>query len=323
MVDRVSPYYEDIYNSWREYFSTFEVRLIMKATLTNVFTNEFPENKNLKGAHGQAFYISIGSEKILFDTGGSSKVLLHNMNELGLEPNTITKIFLSHGHYDHTYGLPGLLDSIDPVTPIPLFGHPSITENKVFKMAMIKKTIGFPKLLKEQQDKIKFHLTSDPVILAEGLTTTGEILNRPYRDGREPNAYHEVNKALEVDPVFDDQSIVLDTEEGLVLITGCCHAGLLNTLEHVEKIKKKPFKAIVGGTHMVRYSKEEVAEVADSLETKYNLPDLYLNHCTDNFPSRLVKKTPVTKILRQRFGTAKVKTCAVGTELVFEIPESK
>jgi 7,8-dihydropterin-6-yl-methyl-4-(beta-D-ribofuranosyl)aminobenzene 5'-phosphate synthase len=314
---------EDIYNPWRGYISTFEMRLIMKATLTNVYTNESPENRNLKGAHGQAFYISIGSENILFDTGGSSEVLLHNMNELGLEPQSITKIFLSHGHYDHTYGLPGLLDSIDPVNPIPVFGHPSITEEKVFKMAIIKKNIGFPNLSEEQQNKIEYHLTRDPVILAEGLTSTGEISNRPYRDGSEPNAYHEVGKTLEVDPVFDDQSVVLDTEEGLVLIAGCCHAGLLNTLEHVEKMRKKSFKAIIGGTHMVRYSKKEVEEVADILEGKYNLPDLYLNHCTDNFPLPLVRKTPVTKILKQKFGRAKVKTCAVGTELVFEVPEDR
>ncbi|MFX1517401.1 MAG: MBL fold metallo-hydrolase [Promethearchaeota archaeon] len=291
----------------------------MKATITNVYTNESPDGKKLKGAHGQAFYISVGDENILFDTGGNSEILIHNMNELGLSPDTITKIVLSHGHYDHTHGLPGLLDLINPVNPIPVFGHPSITEEKVFKMAAIKRNIGFPDLLEEQQRKIDFQLTSDPIKLAEGITMTGEISKRPHRDGREPNAYHKVNETLEVDPVIDDQSIVLDTKEGLVLITGCCHAGLLNTLEHVQKMNNKPFKAILGGTHMVRYSKEEVEQVANILDEKYGLPDLYLNHCTDHFPLRFVKKTPVTKILRQRFGATKVRTCDVGTELIFEI----
>ncbi len=290
----------------------------MEIKVTNVYTNECPDNKNLKGAHGQAFYIAVGDENILFDTGGNSEVLLHNLNELGLAPHTITKIFLSHGHFDHTHGLPGLLDSIDPIKPIPIFGHPSITENKVFKMAMIERKIGFPELSEEQENKIALHLSSDPIELAEGLTSTGEISNRPHRDGREPNAYHEMGETLEVDPVFDDQSVVIDTEEGLVLITGCCHAGLLNTLEHVKQMKNKSFNAIIGGTHMVRYSKKEVEQVADVLEEEYGLPDLYLNHCTDNFPLRLIKKTPVTKILKQRFGTTKVKTCDVGTELIFK-----
>ncbi|MFX1283410.1 MAG: MBL fold metallo-hydrolase [Promethearchaeota archaeon] len=291
----------------------------MKVKITNVFTNEFPDNKNLKGGHGQAFYISTGDENILFDTGANSEILLHNMNELGVSPDNITKIIFSHGHYDHTHGLPGLLDSINPVSPIPVYGHPSITESKVFKMNLIERNIGFPKLSEEQQKKIDFHLISDPIELAEGLTSTGEITHRPHRDGREPNAYHKVGETLEVDPVVDDQSVVLDTKEGLVLITGCCHAGLLNTLEHVTKLKNKPFKAIIGGTHMVRFSKNEVEQVANVLEEKYGVPDLYLNHCTDNFPLPSVKKTPVTKILKQRFGTAKIRTCAVGTELNFEI----
>ena len=119
--------------------------------------------------------------------------------------------------------------------------------------------------------------------------------------------------------MLDDQSLVLDTTEGLVLITGCCHAGLLNTMEHVQKMINKPFKAIIGGTHMVRFSKEEVEQVADVLEKEYGLPDLYLNHCTDNLPIPLIKKTPVTKILKKRFGENKVKTCSVGTEFIFEI----
>jgi 7,8-dihydropterin-6-yl-methyl-4-(beta-D-ribofuranosyl)aminobenzene 5'-phosphate synthase len=291
----------------------------MEIKVTNVYTNECPDEKNLKGAHGQAFYITVDDKNILFDTGGDSEVLLHNMNELGLSPKAITKIFFSHGHYDHTHGLPGLLDSLNPAKPIPVFGHPAIIEKKMFKMDLIKRNIGFPDLSEDQQNKINLHLSNESIELAKGLTSTGEILHRPHQDGREPNAYHEVGGNLEVDPVFDDQSIVIDTEEGVVLITGCCHAGLLNTLEHVKKMKNKKIKAIIGGTHMVRFSKEEVDQVANVLEKDYGIPDLYLNHCTDNFPLPLENKTPVTEILKQKFGTVKVQTCTVGTEFIYEI----
>jgi len=300
-------------------FLLYEMSLEMQAKITNVYANEAPVNKNLKGNHGQAFYITIGDEKILYDTGRKPKILLRNMNELGILPKDIDKIFLSHGHVDHTWGLPGLLDSINPDNPIPVFGHPSITEKKVTKIVFIKMNLGFPKLSEKQQKKIDLQFIREPIELAKGLTSTGEISIRPYRDGREPMAFHKSGGSFEVDPVLDDQSVVLDTKEGLVLITGCCHAGLLNTLEHVKKMKNKPFKAIIGGTHMVRFSKEEVEHVADVLEREYGPPDLYLNHCTDNFPIPLIKKTPVTKILKRRFGEEKVNTCFVGTELSFEV----
>lgn len=293
--------------------------LDMQASIINIYSNESLNNRNLKEAHGQSFLITIDDEKILFDTGGNSDVLLHNMNELGISPNDITKILLSHGHSDHTLGLPGLLDSINPLNPIPVYGHPSLTEKKVLKLAFVKKDIGFPKLSEDQKRKIDLKLTREPIELANGLTSTGEILTRPNRDGSEPNALHLSDDNFEVDPVLDDQSVVLNTKEGLVLLTGCCHAGLLNTLEHVKKMNDKPFKAIIGGTHMVRFTTEEVIQVGDILEKDFGLPDLYLNHCTDHLPIPLVKKTPVTKILKNKFGEQKVNRCVVGTELKFEI----
>ena len=126
---------------------------------------------------------------------------------------------------------------------------------------------------------------------------------------------------LEVDPVFDDQSLVIDSQEGLVVLTGCCHAGLLNTLEQIKNITDKPVKAIIGGTHMVRFRKKEVDHVADILEKEYEIPDLYLNHCTDSLPKVLsfIPQTKATKLLQNRFGDEKVKLCPVGTEIRFEM----
>jgi 7,8-dihydropterin-6-yl-methyl-4-(beta-D-ribofuranosyl)aminobenzene 5'-phosphate synthase len=295
------------------------MRFEMEVTITNIYANETPDDKNLKGDHGQAFFISIGDDNVLFDTGTKSDILLHNMRELGISPTDVSKIIFSHGHYDHTKGFPGFLDSIDPVNPLPVFGHPSMTEKKILKLGLIKRDIGYPKLSEEQQKKIDLHLTKKPVELAKGLSSTGEINIRSYRDGREPNALHMIDEKITVDPMLDDLSLVLETTEGLVLITGCCHAGLLNTMEQVRTMKHQPIKAIIGGTHMVRFSQKEVENVADILEKDFGLPDLYLNHCTDNLPIPLVRKTPVTKILKKRFGETKVKTCSVGMKLTYEI----
>ncbi|WP_455141247.1 hypothetical protein [Candidatus Hodarchaeum mangrovi] len=64
----------------------------MQATIINIYSNESPDNSNLRGAHVQSFWISIDNEKILFDTGGNLDVLLHNMNELEIFPNDVNKI---------------------------------------------------------------------------------------------------------------------------------------------------------------------------------------------------------------------------------------
>ncbi|MHA2073975.1 MAG: MBL fold metallo-hydrolase [Candidatus Hodarchaeales archaeon] len=268
----------------------------MEAKITNVYTNEAKKGGHLIGDHGQAFHIKIDNQNVLFDTGTKSDVLLHNMNILGLSPHVIDKIVFSHGHFDHTAGLPGLLDNVNPSSPIPVFGSPCMVEKKIFKLAFIKKDISFPSLSENQKSKIQLKLSKKPIELVRSLTTTGEISYRPYKDGREPNAYHLLTDGtMEVDPMVDDQSLILHTKEGLVIITGCCHAGLLNTLEHIQKLHK------------------------DNLEQKFNTPDLNLNHCTDNFPFPLGRKTQGTKILKNRFGDDKVKICTVGTSFIFQI----
>lgn len=294
----------------------------MDVQITNLYSNEVSKVKNLKGDHGQAFYIKVNNESILMDTGSSAEILLHNMNELKISPESIDKIFISHGHYDHTFALPGFLDAMNSSKPIPIIGHPGILESKIGKLAFLKKNIGFPEFSDAQREKIDLQLTTESIPLAQGIISTGEISNRSFKDGTEPNAFHIVNGELEADPVVDDQSIVLDTTDGLVVVTGCCHAGLLNTLDHVRTITDKKVSTIIGGTHMVRYSSEEVSEVADILEKKYFSPTLYLNHCTDYLPKPMtffIKKTKVTQLLQRRFGTEKVKICNVGTTLSFEI----
>ena len=298
----------------------------MKTKLTNIYTNESFSNVNLKGDHGQAFYLEVGEQKVLFDTGTKADILLHNMKVLGISASDVNKIIFSHGHFDHTGGLPGFLDSINPTTPIPIFGHPLIMENKVFRLkkgvTFVQRDIGFPKLTRQQLEKVDFQLSKNPIEIVPGVSTTGEISTRIYKDGKEPNALHEVNGNLEVDPVFDDQSIVINSKDGLVIVTGCCHAGVLNTLEHIVKMDKKPIKAVIGGTHMVRFSEKEVMEVADILEDKFGTPNLYLNHCTDNLPkplSLVVKMTQASKLLKNRFNERKVKICDVGTKFEFEI----
>lgn len=292
----------------------------MQAKILNLFSNIVTNNKNLKGGHGQSFLITIDGENILYDTGLDGHTLLNNMETLSISPNDITKLVLSHGHTDHTGGLPDLLDERNEKNVLPLIAHPSFREKKIYKVLyLFNKFLACPPLTSSQENKLEMHLTAEPEQLALNLKTTGEITDRNEKYGLEPNAMHLEHNKYVIDHVIDDLSLILSTKKGEVIITGCAHSGILNICNYVKQTSNNKIHAIIGGTHMVRYSEDDVKYVASKLENKYDNPNLYLNHCTDYFPDPFVKKTKATDILRKELGKDKVKDCFVGTEIQFEL----
>lgn len=289
----------------------------MQVEILNLYSNEIFPGSDLLPDHGQSFLIKAENHQILVDVGGKGKILLHNMKSLGVDPNDITQLIITHGHYDHTAALPEFLDARK--LPIPTIAHPGIREPKRAKVLFIKKDIGFPDLTVAQEHKLDITYTAEPISILPYLKTTGEITKRSQRDGTEPSAQHEVEGEFIPDPVQDDVSLLLDTKEGQVVITGCAHAGILNILEYAKTASDKPIKAIIGGTHMVRYSEEEVLATGHIIIEKFDNPDLYINHCTDKLPSKLLKMTPARKILRKEFGKDRIQDCNVGTLLKYDI----
>ena len=291
----------------------------MQATILNLFSNVKMSNKDLKEGHGQRFLIAVDGEKILYDTGLNGKTLLKNMDALSISPDEITKLVLSHGHIDHTGGLSDFLEKRS-TKKLTLIAHPSFREEKIYKVLnFFKKTLSCPPLTRTQENKLDIRTTAEPEQVTLNLKTTGEITERPEKCGLEPNAKHIENSKYVVDPVRDDLGLILNTKNGSVIITGCGHSGILNICNHVKQLFNSRILAIVGGTHMVRYSEDDVRYVASKLEKEYDNPDLYLNHCTDYLPDPFVKKTKASDILIREMGKEKVKDCFVGTEIRFEV----
>jgi 7,8-dihydropterin-6-yl-methyl-4-(beta-D-ribofuranosyl)aminobenzene 5'-phosphate synthase len=154
------------------------------------------------------------------------------------------------------------------------------------------------------------HLDSEPVAIMPGVWTTGEIHERLDFEGRSAQHHIRVSESWQPDPYQDDLSLVLQTLQGLVIVCGCCHAGLLNTLTHIRRLFSQPLWAIVGGTHLTAAGPEALARVVAELRDRCegHVPDLYLNHCTGEQASC---------ILAQSFGE-KVHPCPAGTVLTFE-----
>ncbi len=249
---------------------------------------------------------------MLFDTGWKGRKLTNNMKVLGVNADRITLLVLSHGHRDHTGGLKALLKGRTKSEPLEIIAHPDALEPKSAKLFLFHIPLGLPPLNRKLQRKVEFRLAKEPVEILPGLSTTGEIslAERQEKPGVVSRALHRVDGKLVWDPVMDDLSLVLRAQDGLVLIMGCCHAGLLNTCAKATQLFKSRIKAVVGGTHMLEYSEEDVKHVADILESVYGTPQLFLNHCTGRW---------AIEQLKDRFGPEKVHDCYVGTELMFKI----
>ncbi len=279
----------------------------MDITIINIYSEDVLPGRHLKAGRGEAFYIMIGNNRLMLDVGMSGTKLLHNMQVLGLEAADLNAVVLSHGHKDHSGGLPAILAK-HRGDSLPVYAHSLALEPKSVKIG-IRVPMSFPRIPLALKSRVDFHFTRAPVEIAPGLSTTGEILERPEKSDSDTRLVHKVAGRWMWDPVMDDMSLILCTPAGLVLIAGCCHAGVLNTCARVVKLYPQPIVAIIGGLHMRQSSAEEVDHIADSLEKNFGTPILYLNHCTgDKAFARL----------RVHFGPEIVKDCSVGTVLHFQ-----
>lgn len=286
--------------------TTLEVRIV------NVYNNVALLDRNLKGGHGSSYNIRINGREILFDVGWKGRLLMHNIRALGIDVDEIERLVLSHGHRDHTDGLASFLKARTNNTRLPITVHPDALELKTAKRWIFRIRLGMPKLGPKLVQKVEFQLTKNPEEILPNLFSTGEIpiAERLEKPGIVSSAFHEVDGKRVWDPVADDLSLVLRTKNGLVIVAGCCHAGLLNTCTKATRLFGRKIHAVIGGTHMIEYSKEDIDHVGDVLEETYGIPLLYLNHCTG---------TKAIDQLRSRFGPNVVRDCFVGAELTFEI----
>ena len=285
----------------------------MSIQVTSVYTNTKEHNTKFRTGHGQSFLITNlqSGKKILFDIGTKGEDVLFNMNLLGIHPDEIDLIVFSHGHYDHTRGLESFLKVRKK--EITIIGHPNIIEPKKVKFKKwffnVKIDIGFPKLKSSLKKKIKFLFQTEFYAITDNIFLSGEIITRNEKDGTEDRLIHYNGKKWERDPLVDDQSLIIETDKGLVIICGCCHAGLLNTLKHISQtFENKNIFAVIGGTHMLKFNENELEHISKVLVEKYKKPILYLNHCTGNF---------AFDYLQQKLGKETVKPFHTGYNLFF------
>jgi 7,8-dihydropterin-6-yl-methyl-4-(beta-D-ribofuranosyl)aminobenzene 5'-phosphate synthase len=229
------------------------------------------------GEHGLAVLVESRDGRVLMDTGASAAVFLHNLEAAGIEPGTIRALVISHGHHDHTGGLAALLERRPGM---PLYAHPDIMTERFSQKEGKLRSIGMKMPPEELRRQADLRLSARPQEILPGIWTTGEITGRSEPEGRSPHHVLRGEAGLVPDPYRDDMSLVLETEQGLVLVCGCCHAGLLNTLNHVEQVFGRPVVAIFGGTHLISADAAHLERVGRWLREMPALKAVYPNHCT-------------------------------------------
>lgn len=237
-------------------------------------------NSHLWGEHGVSFAIETPAGKILFDTGQSGEVLLHNAARMGIRLEEFSALAISHAHFDHTGGLESFLTSARP--GIRLFASPNLFQERFERVGDQTQSIGLRLTRDQLSQRVDLRLSAEPAEILPGVWTTGRITNRSEFEGRSAQHFIQDHGEWLPDPYQDDLSLVLETRDGLVVVCGCCHAGLLNTLDHIRRVFNHRFLAVIGGTHLVSAAPETIAHAVNVLMQDYNgqALNLYPNHCT-------------------------------------------
>jgi 7,8-dihydropterin-6-yl-methyl-4-(beta-D-ribofuranosyl)aminobenzene 5'-phosphate synthase len=214
--------------------------------------------------------------QILYDTNQASEPIIKNLHALNISLNRLNSIFLSHCHYDHTGGLAGILEAIN--RPIPVVGHPSI-----FRLHFEIGPEGLrPIGMRTSQADLErrnalFILTKEPLNLMTGVISSGEIPR--INDFELIEEMYTIQDGVVVkDEMKDDTAIILNSPEGLVILTGCCHAGIVNTIVHAKAITGvTKIHAVIGGLHLINASEDRLDRTIQALE---EVEFLFTGHCT-------------------------------------------
>ena len=208
---------------------------------------------------GLSILIETDTMNILLDTGRSISVS-HNADILGVDLGKIDKIVLSHSHADHTGGLREVLRRMRK--KVEIIAHPDVWAAKYSRrQGQEDYYIGIPFQRQELESLgASFNLTTESIKITDSIMTTGEVPMVTDFEEIEPNRFFmKEDTGFKPDKLLDDQALVINTEQGLVVILGCAHRGIINTLYHAQQLTGvKEIQMVLGGCHLIGATEERI-----------------------------------------------------------------
>jgi len=226
---------------------------------------------------GLSILVETESRKVLLDTGMSISAV-HNADLLGIDLSAVDTIVLSHGHVDHTGGLRDVLRRAGNVEVV---AHPDIWVPKYVVFGEFSRYAGMP-FMREELESLgaSFSLTKEPYKISDDIMTTGEIPMTTEYEEIDPVLYVKQNDEFVPDPLLDDRALIIKTDKGLVVVLGCAHRGIINTLYHAREVTGvELIHTVIGGTHLVRATEERVLLTAAALQ-ELGVQRVGVSHCT-------------------------------------------
>ncbi|HHH50041.1 MAG TPA: MBL fold metallo-hydrolase [Saprospiraceae bacterium] len=230
------------------------------------------------GEWGYAALVEVDGKKILFDTGRFPETVLQNAAALGIDLSDVENVFLSHNHGDHTGGLLTLRAELKKQNPKALS---KIHVGKGIFQQRINARNRMQEIKEELElEGVEFFIYEKEVELFPGVWITGPIERIHDEKNYGGGGKIATEQGTVVDNIPEDQSLVIDTDKGFVMISGCGHAGMINTMEQINsRIHQEKVYAVIGGFHLVNATDEHLKWTAKKMKD-FGVTNIIGAHCT-------------------------------------------
>lgn len=228
-----------------------------------------------KGEHGLSFVVRTGMKQILFDTGQSG-LLVDNAKKMNVDLSAIDVVVISHGHYDHTGGLPSFFELNDHA--------PVLLKSKAFDEKM-SKTTGTPRFIGIDKEVVKkhserFQIVSEVTEIAPGLMIVPEINHYYNFEQASQSMLVRHGNEMDADLFEDELFMVYNHQDGLVVFSGCAHRGIANICRSaMELTGQQHISLVIGGTHLKGASKGRITKTVKAFQ-ELDVEEFGLCHCT-------------------------------------------